>query len=237
MNVTKLTPPRLSKDDKYHSIVKAALAAIPGIGGSVAEIFALVIYPPLVERQQEWMDAIVKVIGELQQEKRMKIEDLHNDPQFIDALVLATQIATRTSVKEKLSALCNAVRNSTSPRRPDHARQQMFLRLVDEFTEWHLRLLKLVDDPDNWFGRYKREVPKGSMRAVITHAYTELSDRQDFLSLIWRDLYVRSLVKSERVLDEIYDFRGMLEHDSEEQSDQLTPMGKQFLRFTEHGNA
>ena len=228
-------PPRPGVGDKYHSLVKAALAAIPGIGGSAAEIFAMLVYPPLAKRQQEWMDAIADVVVELQRERKTRLEDLQNDPDFVDALVLATQVAVRTGVADKLTALRNAVRNSGSPGRLDGARQQMFIRLIDEFTEWHLRLLKLFDDPIAWFGSKNQEVPKGNMRDVISQAYAELDSRGEFVSLIWRDLYVRSLVESERALNDIYDFRATLDRGGTERMEQLTPMGKEFLRFVESG--
>ena len=59
----------------------------------------------------------------------------------------ASQIALRTHQKEKLEALRNAVLNVAIGDRVDEEEQAAFLGLIQEFTTWHLAILKTFHDP------------------------------------------------------------------------------------------
>lgn len=45
------------------------------------------------------------------------------------------------------------------PHAPDESERQMFLRLIDAFTVWHLRLLVLFDDPTSFFASHGKRFP------------------------------------------------------------------------------
>jgi hypothetical protein len=69
----------------------------------------------------------------------------------VDAVVTATRIVDRTSQREKIEALRNAVLNSALPAAPDQDIQQLYFALIDNLTPTHLRLLTLLDNPPGWF--------------------------------------------------------------------------------------
>src|SRR5687767_11776964 len=52
--------------DVGHGVTKAALAAIPFVGGSLAEIFQLVIAPSLDKRRTKWLNGLAEAIEDLQ---------------------------------------------------------------------------------------------------------------------------------------------------------------------------
>lgn len=222
-NESELTPPRSSPDDRYYAAIKIALSAVPVAGAPLAEIFATLFQAPLVKRQQKWMEDVARTIAALQETGRLSLEDLRDDDQFLDALVQAGRVAAGTSVEVKLASLRNAVANTAIAPRLESPEQHLFIRMVEDFTEWHLRILKLFADPDTWFEERSLTRPRGNMRTVVHTAFPELSEQNGLVSPIWRDLYVRSLVKSERVLDEVYDH--------ETQAEQVTGLGRRFLEL------
>src|SRR5206468_713468 len=69
------------------------------------------------------------------------------NPRFTSTFIHATLIAMRTHQEEKLEALRNAVINSALPKAPEDDLQLMFLNLIDQFGEWHIRLLKFYSNP------------------------------------------------------------------------------------------
>jgi hypothetical protein len=71
-----------------------------------------------------------------------KFEDLRNDPQFLSAMIQATQSAERTHRKEKLDALRNAVLNIALGHKPSEDLQAIFLNLVDSFAPVHIEVLR-----------------------------------------------------------------------------------------------
>jgi hypothetical protein len=48
--------PKRSKADIALTITKAGISGIPVVGGSAAELFSLIIVPPLSKRRDEWIE-------------------------------------------------------------------------------------------------------------------------------------------------------------------------------------
>jgi len=216
-----LQPPSATGADRAFTALKAALAATPIVGGSIAELFSAVFLPPLAKRQRAWMEDVAQAVSELQDKGRASFAELRDDPQFLDALIQAGRIAAGTSVELKLASLRNAVASAAVHPRVDPPDQHLFLRFVDEFTEWHLLILNLLIDPDGWFRQLDGSRPDGNIRGLVESAIPDLP--KELVSPIWRDLYVRSLVRSERVLNEVYDHKT--------QGQQITALGGRFLKF------
>ena len=90
--------------------------------------------------------------------------------------------------------------NSALPGRPEDSTQQTFVALVDQFTEWHLRFLKLFQDLRGWARRHNVTLPSlmaGSPANILKAAYPELQGRQSFHGQIWKDLWQRGLVNTD----------------------------------------
>jgi hypothetical protein len=108
----KYAVPASGKGDVAQEIVKAAISAAPLVGGPAAEIFGMVIAPPLQRRQAAWMDEVAEGLKQLEGKvEGFKIENLKENEQFVSTVLAATQAAIRTHQQEKREALRNAVLN------------------------------------------------------------------------------------------------------------------------------
>ena len=121
-----------------HAVVKGALSGVPIVGGLAAELFAVVLAPPLSKRRDEWFESVAERLRAVE----AKLESLGEDPAFVTTMMHATHIAFRSHQEEKLEALRNAVVNSAIGKAPQDDLQAIFLNLIDAFTPTHLRILK-----------------------------------------------------------------------------------------------
>ena len=102
--------------------------------------------------------------------------------------------------QEKLEALRNVAINSALPNAAADDRQMMFLGFVDTLTPWHLRALKLFDDPSGWGEQRNIEWPSwtiGGLANVLVPAYPELQDQRPLYDQVWRDLFGRWLTSTD----------------------------------------
>jgi len=178
--------PQSTSGDVVYTLTKAGLSAIPVVGGPIAELLQLVLQPPLEKRRDEWLADLAARLHELET-KGISLESLQSNEQFISATLQATTIAMRTHQREKLQALRNALLNIAVGQAPDEALQAIFLNMIDQFTQWHVRILRLFQAP----------TATGSMNElyeVLERAYPELKGRKEVYDVIWSDLSTRELV-------------------------------------------
>lgn len=225
--MTRLTPPQASRLDTVLTFVRAALSAVPVAGSPAVELLSLLVTPPIEQRRNDWMEMVADGICQLQQEEKLRVEDLPTNDAFIDTVLQATQAAVRTASESKRAALRNAVLNSALPNSPDETKRQIFVRLIDDFTEWHLRILDVFTDPPAWFQSRGRSVAEqmlaGSLMRVLKDAYSEAEEHQDLLDLIAKDLHRRGLMGPDG-LRAMISARGAT-------SKNTTTLGDEFLTF------
>jgi hypothetical protein len=104
----------------------------------------------------------------------------------------------RTSHEDKRTALRNAVLHAALPAAPDASLQLIFRALIDRFTVWHLRLLRLFQNPKAWLeenGCDYGSLYMGGLSDILDLAYSGLSTRREFYDLVWADLAARGLTK------------------------------------------
>ncbi len=226
MDLTELPKPDVR--DYALAIVKGLISSIPVpfAAGVAAEVFSLLFTSPLQRRQDEWMNSIAEGLVELRERvEGFRIDDLSSDPAFVTVALQATQYALRNHQEEKLEALRNAVLNSALPSAPEDDVQLIFLDLVDALTPWHLRVLKLFDDPVKWGERNQRPFPKdwytSGTRQVLDYAYPELAGKSELTGKIIQDLGRYGLAE---IPGGMMTARGALES-------RTSNFGRQFLRF------
>lgn len=225
----KYEPPSLkpSKGDATHTIARAGLSALPGVGGPATELLNAVLTPPLILRQQRWREEVASAIRRLEERDSIDLTTLSQNEQFIDVVFQATHIALRTSKDEKIEALRATIENSPIEDSPDDSLQHMFLNLIDTFTVWHIRILKFFDNPVDWFhkqGQKPREYAiSSSLSQILFNAFPELGTRREFYDQIWKDLYSRGLVNTDG-LHTMMSARGVYDR-------RTTPLAQEFLRF------
>lgn len=212
--------PSSSAGDKLHLLVRAVLSAVPGVGGPATELFNAIVTPPLERRRQEWMEMVGVEISRLSATRNIEIEHLHDNEAFVSTLMQASQAALRTHQEEKLEALRNAVVNSALPEAPDESTQLIFLNHIDRFTEWHIRILRLFDNPPE-----SSSVLSGALVHVLENTYPELLGHRSFYDQIWKDLKDNGLVNTDS-LHVLMTGQGLAEC-------RTTHFGKKFLRFIE----
>jgi hypothetical protein len=127
---------------------------IPFVGSPALEFFNALFGPPIEKRREEWAERVADGLRQLEAQGQVKWEELQTNEPFLTVVMQASQAAQRNHQKEKLDALRNAVLNSALPSSPDDSIQQMFVHLVDRFTEWHIRVLRFYADPPGWRARH-----------------------------------------------------------------------------------
>jgi hypothetical protein len=81
----------------------------------------------------------------LKEDGQIDLSTLGENEQFIDAVLVATSYALKTSEQEKIKAFQNAILNSAHGQAIDKTKSQVFLNLLDSFTVWHIRILHFID--------------------------------------------------------------------------------------------
>jgi hypothetical protein len=224
----KYKPPQADKSDAAHAVARSGLGAIPFVGTAAIEILSAIITPSLEKRRNNWMEEVGEALRKLETDMNVVLETLQENEAFIDTALEASQIALRTSNKEKREALRNAILNAALPDPPDESMQNMFLSFIDTLTTWHIKLLYLFNDPPGFFQKNKIQMSNISMGApahMVEAAYPDLRGRRDLYDLVWKDLFSRALVSSDS-LHVMMTGSGVI-------AKRTTTIGEQFIKFIE----
>ncbi len=215
--------PQKTLGDHIHLGVRTMLSAIPTLGGPALELFNAVIAPPLEQRRNRWLNDLADRIYALEKEKRLKVEDLGNNEEFISAIMNATTAAVRNHQNEKIAALRNAVLNSALGQCPNEVKSAMFLALVDQFTVWHLLILRELSALDSRSGQnYPPKTSFEEITRAVLQKNAELRSQQSLVELIVEDLCRKGLLFWSGGLSATYIPRG---------TTQVTPLGQEFLKY------
>jgi hypothetical protein len=213
-------------NDITYSILKGGVGTVPIIGSLAAELFGLIVTPPLEVRRTEWMNNLSLKIKALEEQKSIKLEDLKDNEQFIDVILQATSMALKTSEKIKIDSFRNAVLNTAIGLAPDKTKTQIFLNTLDRFTVWHILILEFIDSPTMWFKNRNKSLPNqlgGSLFRVIIDTFPELKNQDELIDVIWNDLKsagfhnsggIKTMMTNEGILGE-----------------RTTSLGRQFIHF------
>ena len=187
----KFEAPKQSKGDVAHTLAKAGLSAIPVVGGPAVELFQYLIQPPLEKRREKWMVQVSEKLQELEA-KGLKLDELQKNEEFVSVAMHASHIALRTHQTAKLDALRNAIVNVAKGAAPEATLQNVFLNLIDSFTELHLQILKVFQAPSSPPG-----MSMGGLSNVLEHNLPELCGHRELYDQLWKDLYSRGLVNTD----------------------------------------
>lgn len=220
-DINKTTP-----QDIAYATTKAVVGSIPFVGAAASELLGLIVAPPLEKRRNKFLTEIGQRLKDLEEAKRLDLSSLTENQQFVDTVLQATTYALKTSDEEKLTAFKNAILNTALNESPDKTISQIFLTLIDNFTTWHIRILHLFNNPQEWFKANNRTFPNymsAGLNAVVTEAYPELKGQSELVNIIWGDLR-RAGLHNSGDLGAMMTASGLL-------SQRTTEMGRQFLRF------
>ena len=218
--------PDASAGDVGHSLIRAALSAIPIVGGPAQVLFETVIRPPMDRRRDEWLTDLAADVEAMQRNGGPTLDELAEDPAFIDVVLPASRAAVATGRSEKREALRNAVLNTALKIEPDEDLQLTFVRLVDELTPSQLKVLAHQSDPQAWAEEHGIAHSQGTMRGrskILEEAIPELAGHRVLYDQWVRDLYRAGLLQMDS-LHVTMTFDGAFQPG-------CTELGGRFLRF------
>jgi hypothetical protein len=214
--------------DVSHALLIGAADSIPIAGPIVKQFISAFVDAPVVERRWHWVESIAIRVTKLEEKYENIKDNLATNEEFKTAFLYAGQIAIRSHQTEKLEALQNAVLNTAIPGAIDDSQQQIFLNYIDTFTEWHIRILKFLDNPIEWGKIHNIKYPNlssGGVSAILIAAFPEMKDKRPFYDQIVYDLHERGLLnKSKDFLHVLMTSEGIF-------SSHSSVSGKLFLNF------
>jgi hypothetical protein len=224
----EMPPKSKSEGDIAHEVVRAIISAIPAAGGPIQVIFENVFSVPIEKRKQAWLEELAEVVTELQERVNgLTPETLAASEVFVTVAMQASQVAIRNHQDEKLKALRNAVLNSGMPNSPEEDEQLIFVRLIDQLTPWHLRLLAVLNHPVQWMEHNEVTYPgwgMGGVSHVIEHCLPDLRGKRDTYEQLVRDLQADGLLGQGQYLHVTTTGHGMVES-------RTTDRGKRFIKY------
>ncbi len=221
-------PKNKSKGDVAREVGRAIVSLVPAAGGPLQVAFENLFASPLERRKQAWLEQLADVLTEVQARVGdLTPEKLALNEAFVTVAMQASQVAIRNHQQAKLDALRNAVLNAALPNPPREDEQLIFLRLIDQLTPWHLRVLALLDNPQVWMQRNQVQNPgwgMGGVSTVLEHCLPDLRGQRDIYEQIVRDLQADGLMGQGQFLNLTMTGGGMMES-------RTTARGKRFIAF------
>lgn len=192
----KLKPlPTPELRDRVRTGFDAAVAAIPGVGGSLVILVDSVIAPSISRRRDAWLQTLADLVDELSERvDGWDPTSLEGNEVFVTAVADASRIALGTHLEEKLEMLKNCLRHMVLEKdRNDFLDLQLF-RFVEDLSPEHFLVLQYLENPGAWFdGRAipRPSIAMGSPKSVMATA--KLPVEGPSLEIVLRDLNDRGL--------------------------------------------
>lgn|GEM_PF-311088 len=189
-------PPRPTRGDMLYAGAKGLVSMVPFVGGPAGELLGHIVSPPIEKRRNEWFAALESRLRALE-ESGFDIEVLRENEAFIDALLHASRVALATGQHGKLVALRAAVINVACGMAIDETNRFMFIRIVEDFTELHLAMLALFNDPTDALAKagVNLSVSWGSnLSLLVCRILPELAGHDALAEQIASELTSRGLV-------------------------------------------
>lgn len=162
--------------DAIQGGARAALSAIPVIGGTVTEILSIVLAPVVSRRRDEWFKELADGLDQLEKKvDGFEVEKLAGNEEFVSAVIQATRIAVASHQREKLEIIRNAVLNVALSKSADEEKQIVFLHLIDTFSITHFEILRLFANPALFPSTRRNDLRQ--RRALTDPMVLDLNDR------------------------------------------------------------
>ncbi len=191
----QISIPDTSNLELFFTGIKAAIAAIPFAGGSLAELVGYFGQRYTSERQKRFLEELLQQLNALSERTDNLPATLAGNETFYSTLSYALSALQHTSEQQKIDALRNVVVTAATAEAPDKSQQDMFVRFIAELTPWHLMLLDCIFDPVAWADKrsipvYTKEFNAASLFEAATREELQLSG---FHTVLLQDLYTRGL--------------------------------------------
>lgn len=176
--------PQPGPADTVQVAARAALSAVPVLGGPIAELISLVLSPVVQRRRDGWFKELADAVDGMEKKiEGFNIESLAQNEAFVSATIQATRIAVATHNREKREMLRNVLMKIALGQGPEEDLQQVFLSAIEAFTSSHIRVLDFFWNANRVLG-----VPVRNYGQAIQHALPDLAGHLDFVQHIMSDL-------------------------------------------------
>lgn len=194
---TRKEAEKTTLSDMLHAASSIALSFIPGAG----ELFNACVMAPAERRRNDWIESIEKELYELSAQFSDITDRVQNNEQAISVILTASPIALKTHNPVKLEALRNIVINAVLHEDYEEYKFQMFLSFIDDFTEWHIRLLEYFSDPQKAVKKYNANFDLSKQFHCLTmepfkriYPLMNNSNSYQYLKIIVNDLHSKGLL-------------------------------------------
>lgn len=220
--------------DALYAASSSALSFIPCAG----ELFNAFIIPPAERRRNDWIESIEKELYKLKSTIPDIMTRTQNNEQAISAILTASSLALKTHNKTKLEALRNIVINAVLHPDYEEYKFQMFLSFIDEFTEWHIRLLEYFSDPKAAVKKYNSSFDLSKQFHCLTmepfysiYPAMNNSNSYQYLKIIVNDLNSKDLLFCKADIFKQSYMRNDIYKTGHPYKKYTTDFGNEFLKF------
>jgi hypothetical protein len=191
--------PDTANADMVDTALQVGLNLIPVVGGTFGAAAAMLTKQVVKQRTKKFFQSVVDKLEEL----GIRVDQLEQlQETFASRLQQGILAAQHTHQQDKLEALRNGVVNCLLPTAPEETLQQIFISLVDELTDLHLRLVVFLVQPTR-FGMDPEDMhylhgvnPRNpSATRDILERNVAPGVRRDLVNLCFEDLVRRGLAE------------------------------------------
>lgn len=213
-----------SKSDIAISIAKAAVNAIPVVGGPLGSLMSDFIPTEIDKRRDSLLLELEEEFKRL--EEKIDIETIKK-PYFISLFLQSFRSAMATEKDEKLNCYKAIILNTAIMQDPNIDEMKIMLRITDNLTPLHIKLLKIFTNPPTYLENnpeIKAKFGNISMGGISALTSITLPDYSpDLIDIASKDLDSMSLTNglSGRVIMTV---NGIL-------SPRLTDFGKKYMNY------
>lgn len=177
------------KSDVAISLVKAAVNTIPVVGGPLGSLMSDFIPTELNKRRDSLLLELEEEFKRL--EEKIDTETIKK-PYFISLFLQSFKSAMATEENEKIDCYKAIIINAAIAQDPNIDEMKIMLRITDNLTPLHIKLLKLFIDPQIWLEEnpeIKARFQNISMGGISTLTSMVFPDYpQDLIKIASRDL-------------------------------------------------
>jgi hypothetical protein len=218
--------PQPTEADVVQGTARAALAAIPFVGGSITEVLSIVLAPAVARRRDEWFKELADALDQMESKvEGFKVESLAGNEAFVSAAIQATRAAASTHQQDKRDYLRNALLNIAAGKGLSEELQQIFIDAIDAFSASHMKVLNFLRTGDRdlsdkglWSAASPYDIR--DVGKAIRTLHPEFAGQDSFVRYIMTDLRNRGFTNL-----------GGPDDPFPLGSDSITNMGIEFLSF------
>ena len=223
--------PQKDSKDVCFSILKAAINAVPYVGGPATEVMSMFLSSPLEKRRENWLNKVANDLEKLLEkvdEHEEIIKRIQSDDYFITTLSNATQIAILTHHEEKLEALKNITFNVLKVNEiSEKIKINSFIFYLERFEPVHLHVLEFLGN----FTKYKEIYNKKEQQQNMHVTYGGGG-----VGRYWDELFGKEFPSTSslmRLVIKDLKFYDLINHDNIDliNGNDATSIGNDFLKY------